>query len=433
MTVRLMHPPATTTSYRTNGNGPTNAQVWLVQCVVAAYLVVSCTAPYLFGRYLAASLALGLVGALLIGLPVPLTAFAWSIGLGSLGTFGVLFGSLNGNSGALSTVSLWIVEPLLLGLLIPMAYRGERDVRRLLTTLDLALVATALLGFLLYLNNIAGLNLPITALIDPRFTGVDLSEGVLRTNFQGYNSLAFLAPYAAFRFFLGGRFAPSTPQRALVALAAVSGVILSGRQILYLEVPLAVSLVLALTRRARNDSAGVRQNNLGKRVLTVFLVAGSFVFLLQSIGLSLTSTLTRTLSQVTYQDASGVRSEESAKLLSRWLENPLFGHGAATTIKGYARDPLVPWDFELSYHVVLVTFGIFGALILMAWILWTTRSLVRSTVSGHLEHRAILGGYVGVLFASSTNPYLFKLDGIWMAFVPFAVAVSSEARRRQTA
>ncbi len=36
----------------------------------------------------------------------------------------------------------------------------------------------------------------------------------------------------------------------------------------------------------------------------------------------------------------------------------------------------------------------------------------------------ILAGLLGTGLACSVDPYLFKIDGMWMVFVPFGVAVA---------
>lgn len=396
----------------------------LIQGFIAIFLIVACAAPYLFGHLIAFVLVACLAAALIFRFTLPPVALWWTITLASLGAFGVLHGSIAGYEGALSTASVLVVEPLLLGLLLPMAYRSEADITRLFRVLDIALLVVAGLGFLLYVNTITGLHLPIAQLIDSRFVAVDISGDTLRTNYQGYNSLVFLAPYAFFRCLASNRpGSASNTRRIVLGVAALSGILLAGRQMLYLSTPLAVLLAWALTRQPRTASQPA--SKLVGQVLRLVIVAGVLGLSLSALGLSVQSTISRTMSQFTVHDDSNVRTEQSGILLRKWLESPVFGHGAGVTTHGYVRDPKAPWSYEMTYHVLLMTFGLVGLIVLVAWAGWILKQLKTEDTMTQLRNRCIIAGFLGAVFASYADPYFLKLDGIWMAFIPFAVAVAS--------
>lgn len=404
----------------------------VLHAVVGAYLIVAAVAPYLYGNFI----AVGLVGCLAVALisrcPIPRHAMGWTLGIVALGAVGVLHGLIRGHEGALETASIFVVEPLLLGLLLPMLFRTGSDIRVLLRYVDAALVTVSIVGFLIYLREVTGASIPIGALLDPRFTAIEVGDSTLRSNYQGFNSLVFLAPYGLVRSMTVSSIAPlRIGHRVLLVLAALTGTMLAGASVLYVSTPLAMALVfLGLARRQQ-----VRRR-MKKATSWLLPIAGATALLalmLQMLGLGVGSGLAASLSEITLVDRSGVRAEQSERLLEKWSESPLLGHGTGTTIDGYVRDPTAPWRFELSHHVVLVTFGLLGVVVLGAWLCWIARRLLAGARAAHVYDRAVLAGLLGAVLASSVNPYLFKIDGIWMVFVPFSVAVARGAmfvRRR---
>lgn len=384
---------------------------------LALYFLISCAAPYLFGNLLAALLVGGLVLAAFANRRLPMTAFAWTITLGSLGTFSVLYGVHNGNPGALSVASVYLVEPLVLGLLLPLTYCSLRDLRWLTSALDVALVATAALGVALYLESVLGLGLPLERVIDQRFTAVDLSTGVLRTNYQGYNSFVFLAPYGLARCVSGA----TLTRRTVLGLAVFSGLLLSGRSVLFLSTPIALACAYGLMRREKQSRrAKVRAVPIFFGFIGAMTVMTG---LLLALGLSPSSVVERTANAITVQDKSGIRLQQSRILLDEWLESPLIGHGAGRSVQGYVRDLETPWSYELSYHVLLMNVGVLGMLVLFAWGAWTVWRLRLAAPILRPLSTAIMSGFLGAVVAAATNPYFFKIEGLWMAFLPFAVAV----------
>lgn len=396
--------------------------------VSAVYIVVTAVTPYLYGKYLAPLLGLALLVLLLQRARVPHLAATWAMGLGALGAFGTMVGVVNANPDAWATVSVFILEPLLIAPLFGILYSTDEGAKRLTGTLDFALIAVAVVGFLVWVSGTAGFQLP-AALVDPTFTAVDLTGETLRTNWQGYNSLVFLGAYGVLRA-LRRDDAVSPVRRGALLLASISGVVLSGRRALYLTTP----LVIAIAVVAMFGVHAVSSPRRGARVslLVVGLTAvGGLLYGLRTIGLSVSDAVTRTIGQITLDDPSGVRPLQSRLLLERWGDSPFIGNGAGAVITGYARDITMPWLFELTYHMILMDFGLLGISILAIWGFGVLRRLIVQARRGQLVSQFMLAGFLGTVIASSTNPYVLKIDGMWMLFAPFAVSLHDYLTQRQ--
>ena len=265
------------------------------------------------------------------GRSLPNMAGVWVLIIGVTGIAVTLHGLSRGNPGAWATSSVVIAEPIVLGLLFPMAYQTGRDFRRLWASLDAALLAGAALGLAVYLQALLGFSLPISAVVDPTSIAVDLQGEGIVTNFEGYSALVFLAPYAIVRALEPG-VQIGLIRRALIGGAAITGVLLSGRQVLYISVPLGILAAYVAWPRWKprpipiDDSEKPPTGRAPHVLVLVLTLLFTYIlssFMLYSVGLSTSDVLKRVISQVTLTDESGVRQVQSEVLLDAWSQNPI--------------------------------------------------------------------------------------------------------------
>lgn len=416
--------------------------------IITAYVVVTAAVPYLYGTYLAPLLALALL-LMLLQRRVSGIAMTWTALLVSLGVLGAVIGFARGNPGAEPTLTIFVIEPLVLGLLLGSVSRLPGWQHWVRVMLDAALLAVVGLGFVLYIAASLDVSLP-GWLVDPALAYVDTTGSTLRTNFQGFNSLVFLAPYGCARLFWR-----STDERRwwtlLVFFAAVAGVMLAGKRVLYLTVPALVvaSLVLLALVVVRRSSRPLDvRRGLVEAGWAVAAVAAAVVAVGVVSGLGPTEVFARTVAQVTLQETPaaeadpelaeqmgaeglGVRELQSRELLEEWAESPVVGKGSGAVPDDYVRDPAAPWSFELTYHVILSNFGLLGLLVLGSWALWIALWLLRAAWRRDSLAASVGAGFVGTALASALDPYLLKLDGMWMVFIPFGVAIAARASSLQ--
>lgn len=351
--------------------------------------------------------------------------------MGSAGTLGTLVGSLKGQPGYFATTSIYIVEPILLGILLPTYYCNNRyhATRLLQRSLDCALIVVTLLGILVYVAPRIGATIP-TALIDAQYQVGDISEGVLRSNYQGWSSTVFLATYGIIRFFR-----PMSSSRlwtALLLACSLITVMISGRRILLLAAPFAVLVTLLCMRRPKAN----RGNFLSTSAAVAAALAVAYLSL-PAIGIHPNTFIGRISNMLTNGAGDDPRPHQHNMLINAWMESPIYGQGAGAVIHGYSRNSLTPWAFELTYESTLMSFGLVGFAILTVWLLFTLTRLRRSASP---LAAPVFAGCISALTSSTLDPYLLKLEGMWMLFIPFAIAVSNDfekphitpLRRRRT-
>lgn len=402
-----------------------------VMWMLGIYVVVTAVAPYMYGPYLAPVVAAAAAWALLTG-RMDVSVFVWTLCLSGYGFAVTAHGVIAANAGALATMTIHAIQPLLLGI----AFGATRsraswhlDVQRIL---DTATVAVAGVGAAVYFANLRGIQLP-AFLVDPRWMYADIAEGMLRTNYQGYNSLVLLAPYAITRFFDDRNVSPFA-WRVLLLTSATSGLFLSGRRILYISVPISILAVLLIkvvrSRRFSRSGMSRSRNNIGVGIAGVGSALATMVSLAYAIGLTPLSALERIVSQFSL-GAGDERMGQREILLDAWSSSLLIGHGAGATIPNYVRNMQAPWAFELSYHSLLFNFGLVGFILLLSWGLWTLVGLARGAWESQPLALPLLAGYGSVIIAIYVDPYVQKFDGMWMLFVPFVAAGLYRSRSRE--
>jgi hypothetical protein len=400
---------------------PPRARLAIV--ATAIYVIVTSAAPYLYGNAVAAVVVLALLVSLLGTPTIPRSAVIWTMAIAALGVFGTLYGTFNQNPGAVASVTVVILEPLALGLLFGTAATVEDWRKALNPIFDMAIAVVSVVGLLMIASPSTGW-LPPTWITGETHVAVDLN-GVVRTNYQGYGSLAFLAPYAVMRVLRPG--GDRVWFRILIAGAALSGVLLSGRNIYYVGLPLAIAATYACVRWRRGHS-GEPTFRPGAAVAAVATLAGGLMILAQVLAVDVAKFFGDVLKQITLIDESGTRVGQSEALIDGWLEAPLLGQGVGAVLRSVVRNAERPWIFEQTYEATLFQFGAFGFGVLALWVLWIIRRLARvAREETQSPHAAVLAGLFGALVASAVNPYVTRFDGMWMIFIPFGLASAAVA------
>jgi hypothetical protein len=119
-----------------------------------------------------------------------------------------------------------------------------------------------------------------------------------------------------------------------------------------------------------------------------------------------------------------MRKEQYDALMDGWLKSPIWGLGLGNVAPGSIRDPLAPWNYELSYIALLFQTGLIGVIIYTGSIFWIiTKGIQIARNSSY--NAAILLPFIctliAFLLANATNPYLAKFDYLWVIFIPVGI------------
>jgi hypothetical protein len=337
----------------------------------------------------------------------------------------VLLGLLRGAPGALPLASVYVLWPLVYGVLIAGVARADA-LHRVLALLVVAALVIEVYS-LSYVAYSAG--------VLPGFLYLPLDQGQAIGFYGGYvefalysiTSLIFLVPFLVALLVVTPRDQPVPCGRPAVVAGVLLGllvVLLSGRRALMLVVAASPVLAMLLRRDLPRAAARVPLRRVGLRLLAAGAVA--YAVLRLTLGLSLTRLQLALVDAFKFTNAEGQARgpAQLSALLSGWSEEPLLGAGLGAVAPGLVRSLEQPWAYELSYVALLFHVGVVGGLLYAYGLYWTVRGIRRVARDGGplaAPAVAVLTGTACFLVANGTNPYLQKFDSRWVLFLPVAV------------
>lgn len=118
---------------------------------------------------------------------------------------------------------------------------------------------------------------------------------------------------------------------------------------------------------------------------------------------------------------------QNEQMIDGWSKAPLFGHGFGAVVEGVISSNETPWAYESTFHLLLHNAGVIGfmsyffAVMTIYYGLYFVRRKGESVVP-------LTVGLTAFLVGSITNPYLGKLDSLWVLALPLAYALYYKAK-----
>jgi O-antigen ligase len=335
-----------------------------------------------------------------------------------IGLFWAFFGVLSGNPGAIPTMTVMVVYPLVLPL-ISFACNEEDKKKLNLLLVNLALLIGIFDIFFIasFLINSESIFANLVFDLYKHDAVIDVSETYFKFTIPNISSVLFLLPFTI-TFFLNGERYKARSFVAVVILFLV--MILSGRRAGFIAPILGLSLAYLLTFKGLPV--------LDSRKLTsffiVFIVLIIFFSILSESYYGFENYLNLIASIFDFQtNESNIERSLQFDALMKGIEvSPVFGHGPGA-VADYTRSDVHAWGYELSYVAFVFHYGILGfilyafGIMLLVWILVR---LVRVNGKQSFEY-PFLSGFISFMIANATNPYIAKFDYMWVIFIPVGI------------
>lgn len=278
-------------------------------------------------------------------------------------------------------------------------------------------VILPLLMIITFLLGMRGISIPI---IDTLFY-FQISE------FGGFNS--YFTPAITSLFFLGSFsivYVLSTPKKKIYWLIPTSLIVLAalliGRRALVLSLLLAPALYLII----ETIQKGINIRAL-KNLIILFGVGAIFaIIVLKYSGLNL-----RIFQWGNTVVQSNSRSLQFESLIKGWENKPFFGSGFGSNA-GVVRSKTMGM-YELSYAALLFQTGIAGFIGYLSLYLYLFIKLCKMyKKTSRKYYLAVAIGYMDVMVANATNPYIDSFDGMWIVFFLLAIINRYEVTKRSS-
>jgi len=178
---------------------------------------------------------------------------------------------------------------------------------------------------------------------------------------------------------------------------------------IWLGMIVAAALILLLSTRPKSRLAPWR---LAVATLICVLTVALIVTADPSVSHRVVSLFTQRNEQST-----SYRLEQAPQLVSGFRRHVALGSGLGATLpSGYRRSASAPWSFELTYLQLLFQLGLVGLLVLLtvpaSALYRAIRTLSHADPDRRIMIAAAIGGLVGFLFTSASNPYLMSSVGM---------------------
>lgn len=329
------------------------------------------------------------------------------------------YGLLNNNPGALKTITVFVIYPLLFTSMA-FYFREKDDLIKVRNVLLYSCFAVVLvqLSFMLSAYGVLPKNIAqYFQLAHPGSAVLHLESNYFLFTLPNVSSLLFLIPFLMTHILLSTK----VSFKFLILLGSMFILIfLTGRRAFFVSFLLSFLFLLLI---------GSRGGYIYK-MISRFSYAGSFLVLLlvslislSDMDLSVYFEKMHNILNFSTNESNLERVYQFNSLLDGISESPIFGHGAGAAAD-YSRSASQPWAYELSYVALVFQYGFLGFMLYFAGVLYLVFNLIRMC-SNRLMQRdirtflvAYLVGMISFLIANATNPYLGKFDYMWVIFLP---------------
>lgn len=244
------------------------------------------------------------------------------------------------------------------------------------------------------------------------FLEAGIHVGYVQMNNVNIGMFCFIIPFLLSRIIVESR--PVNYKIVLVLLLSVMSVILASRRIILFLLFITPILTYAI---------GIMTS--GNHMYSVRKIVGFYMFalLMSAIALfalfihnpqSLYGFISRIL-DIFVQDPQSVRQLQNKALIYGFQAYPIFGSGFGGLTE-VIRSTERPWNYELTYSKLLFNSGIIGASSLLAFYSFYFVMVIKKIRGSRLKeiYIPLFVGFICVLIASATNPYLSSFDFIFV-------------------
>ncbi len=248
-------------------------------------------------------------------------------------------------------------------------------------------------------------------------SNVETTLGFLNFFIPSITSLLFLIPYLITWLIISNeKFSKKIIPYILIFFALVISVFI-GRRALLLVIVMAPMILFLLHRFIIKQ---VQINSNYYKICTIIIIAALFFYYNPY----------KAQSRITYYQQNEtsllgqVRSQQLKALIHGWQEKPVLGAGIGVNASYIASHHFLG-AYELSYVARLFQTGIVGFFIFIYMLYWILEKLVliakKTTKKKSVFIVCYIVGYISILIANATNPYLMSFDGLWVIFLGLAI------------
>ena len=119
-----------------------------------------------------------------------------------------------------------------------------------------------------------------------------------------------------------------------------------------------------------------------------------------------------------------IKIEQMYKLLDKWKESPIWGHGYGSYVEGYLRSEEAPFSYEMQLFALLMKIGVLGLGIWLVFFIVQMIYMFRSKFKNVNNIISWLFLLMVIVICVQTNPLLISFIG--MSVVLFMCLITQD-------
>lgn len=220
---------------------------------------------------------------------------------------------------------------------------------------------------------------------------------------------------------------PNAVNRAVIItcfILSMACFLFSGRVAFYVSAIVGIIFVLIFSRRNNHklEFGGIIKFTGVLMFIIVILLAIERV---TAINYSEIITYIERKIGVGYYESDSVRPVMRKILIDGWWDSPIWGHGSGTYPASVGDYNWEARGMEDTYFLLLYRKGLIGFInlaVYYGWILFTImKGVKRNIIDGWFAYPCI-AGFISIIVANGSNPYMDNMGNMWMVFLPYAIA-----------
>jgi len=278
---------------------------------------------------------------------------------------------------------------------------------------SLAALGVSFFCFYVLFVYLFGVDFLSDAVKEEMYLEIGIHDGYIQINNVNVGMFCFIIPFLFSSILLKadtvGKF------KYIVLVIAVVSVMIASRRIVLVLFIITPALTFLLYRLSNGAN-----KSIGKKTVAFYglfsILASGVLFGLYEYNTVIFDGFTARVLDIFVVDKDSARQLQLAALMGGFYDYPLIGTGFGG-ITDVVRSNERPWTYELTYLRILFNSGLIGVCLLgvffLAYFLIVLKKIRRTTAYKE-TYVAMMVGFLCVLIASASNPYLNSFDFIFV-------------------
>lgn len=126
-------------------------------------------------------------------------------------------------------------------------------------------------------------------------------------------------------------------------------------------------------------------------------------------------------------ESNSIKIEQMGKLIEKWKDSPIIGHGYGSYVEGYLRSEVAPFSYEMQFFSMIMKIGVLGMIIWIGFFILQFIEMIKNGSQNWIHIFAWIFLLTALVICVQTNPLLISFTG--MSMILFLSLISADESR----